>query len=120
MGLYNFQERFVPKIMRGEKTHTIRAKRRNPDKPGNTLHLYVGLRRRGAALLMRVPCAKVEHIRIRRRPQGVYIEGQLLSADECELLAQRDGFTHFAEMMEFWRGRLPFEGNIIHWKYPHA
>jgi hypothetical protein len=22
-----------------------------------------------------------------------------------------------AEMMEFWKGRLPFEGHIIHWAY---
>jgi hypothetical protein len=27
MGLYNFEERFVPKILAGEKTHTIRAVR---------------------------------------------------------------------------------------------
>jgi uncharacterized protein YqfB (UPF0267 family) len=38
MGLYNFQSRFVPKILAGEKTHTIRAVRANPDKPGNVLH----------------------------------------------------------------------------------
>ena len=56
MGLYNFQRRFVPKILAGENTHTIRGVRANPDKPGNILHLYTGLRRKGATLLMRVPC----------------------------------------------------------------
>ena len=40
MGLYNFKSQFVPAILSGTKTHTIRAVRANPDKPGNTLHLY--------------------------------------------------------------------------------
>jgi hypothetical protein len=33
MGLYNFQARFVTKILAGEKTHTIRGVRANPDDP---------------------------------------------------------------------------------------
>jgi hypothetical protein len=34
---------------------------------------------------------------------------------ECEALARRDGFENFAEMMEFWKDRLPFRGHIVHW-----
>ena len=64
MGLYNFQSRFVPKVLAGEKTHTIRAARANPDKPGNTLHLYTGLRHKGTRLLMRTTCTKAEQIEI--------------------------------------------------------
>jgi hypothetical protein len=114
MGLYNFQKRFVPKILAGEKTHTIRAIRANPDKPGNTLHLYTGLRQKGAKLLMRVPCVKVEDILI-TPGHVVRIGGEYLAGDECEALARRDGFDSFAEMMQFWDGRLPFQGQIIHW-----
>ncbi len=44
MGLYNFKARFVPFVLDGSKTHTIRAKRRYPAKPGDTLYLYTGLR----------------------------------------------------------------------------
>jgi hypothetical protein len=46
-----------------------------------------------------------------------------LDADERNSLAWRDGFRSrghdeaFAEMMEFWAGRLPFRGHIIHWRY---
>lgn len=115
MGLYNFQPRFVPKIRSGEKTHTIRAIRINPDKPGNTLHLYIGLRTRSVELLMRVPCTKVETISI-DEDQQVQIGGEYLALDEREALARRDGFDNFAEMMRFWNGRLPFYGHIIHWK----
>ena len=118
MGLYGFQKRFVPFILSGEKTHTIRAIRANPDKPGNTLHLYTGLRRKGARLLMRVPCVKVEGIVI--TPGGmIRIADQWLEDDEREALARRDGFEDFASMIRFWRepkDRLPFHGHIIHWR----
>jgi len=131
LGLYNFQRRFVPKILSGDKTHTIRGLRAHPDKPGNLLHLYTGLRQKGARLLMRVPCLRVEEIEIRREialvdpPSGdawsvntVIVGGVRLSLDERESLARRDGFENFAEMMKFWDGRLPFRGHIIHWQFP--
>lgn len=114
MGIYNFQSRFVPKILSGEKTHTIRSVRANPDRPGNLLHLFTGLRQKGAKLLMRVPCVKVEEIEI--TPLGVKIDDVVLDASEEEALARRDGFANFAEMMSFWEDRLPFRGHIIHWR----
>lgn len=72
-----------------------------------------------------------------------YGEGQLvrggfveLTPDERDLLAFRDGFRPpgvltgvtstgnciphtgaFGEMMRFWSGRLPFEGQIYHWDF---
>ncbi len=126
MGLYNFQDRFVPFILDGRKRHTIRAKRKNPDKPGNTLYLYRGLRRKGAKLLMRVPCVKVQEILIDTPYPDhevmlpwdvtVTIDGVGLGADELERLASADGFRSWEEMVCFWDGRLPFEGHIIHWK----
>lgn len=125
MGLYNFQPRFVPYILDGSKTHTIRAERVNPDKPGNTLHLHSGLPHRGAKCLMRVPCVKVESIVIAATSMvengaplgvGVCVDGNPLTRDECEQLAKREGFASFEEMMAFWKGRLPFRGSIIHWK----
>lgn len=117
MGLYNFQPRFVPMILAGKKTHTIRATRANPDKPGNTLHLYTGLRQKGAKLLMRVPCVKVEVIVITDTPlRRIVLDGTLLNFDEEEALAQKDGFTSFSEMLKFWDGRLPFKGHVIHWR----
>lgn len=128
MGLYNFQKRFVPFILSGEKTHTIRADRANPDKPGNKLYLYTGLRTKGAKRLAVVYCVKVEQIRIWREPVellegcgdatpfAVSIDGVVLDYSEKEQLARRDGFSSFAEMMTFWDGRLPFRGHIIHWR----
>lgn len=130
MGLYNFQPRFVPFIKAGTKKHTIRKKRKHPDKPGNTLHLYTGLRLKPikgvsqAKLILRATCVKVEVIEIWQTQAGevdpmytaVRIDGCDLSPDEKTQLARRDGFSDFHEMMNFWDGRLPFEGHIIHWK----
>lgn len=125
VGLYNFQKRFVPFILSGEKTHTIRGRRVNPDKPGNTLHLYTGLRQKGARLLMRVACSKVEDISIRIvttdkhlgiQSYEVAIDGIVLDESEAVALSRRDGFSSFQEMMKFWQGRLPFEGQIVHWR----
>jgi hypothetical protein len=115
MGLYNFKPRFVPFILDLSKRHTIRAKRRYPDKPGNTCHLFTGLRTKNVQLLMRAPCVKVEDIRISER-RVVLIEGVALDEEECERLARCDGFSSFEEMATFWKGRLPFVGDLIHWK----
>ena len=120
MGIYNFQQRFVPMILTGRKTHTIRAHRVHPDKPGNILHLYIGLRRPGAALLMRAACTAVEEIEIGITPGNdrvVRINGVALDDGEADALALRDGFKNFADMMAFWDGRLPFKGQIIYWQY---
>lgn len=114
MGLYNFRSRFVPLILNGSKTHTIRGDRKRADKPGNTMHLYTGLRQKGAQLLMRVPCIRVESIDIDREQQ-VFLGEEQLSLDECEAMAVRDGFSSFADMMTFWKGRLPFHGHVYHW-----
>ena len=113
MGLYNFMPRFVDPILRGEKTHTIRARRRYPDRPGSTMHLYTGLRQKGARLLMRRLCVKVQDIEI--TVGGVTLDGVRLDADEREALARSDGFASWGEMLWFWDGRLPFKGNVFHW-----
>lgn len=122
MGLYGFHKRFVPFIESGAKTHTIRKTRQSIDKPGSTMHLYTGLRQKGAKLIARVPCVKVENILI--TPGGVVrIDGLYLDESESELLARRDGFENFASMLDFWRSpknRLPFHGKIFHWKWNHA
>lgn len=70
---------------------------------------------------MRVSCVRVEDIVITNTPlPRIVIAGQLLDLDEEEVIARRDGFENFADMIEFWVGRLPFRGQIIHWTVPDA
>jgi hypothetical protein len=126
MALYNFKKQFVPMILSGEKGHTIRAKRARATRPGEMLHLYTGLRQKGAQLLMRTVCTKVEEISIRggfvgsitTRPLFIAIDGVMLSLDESERLARSDGFADLVDMCRFWQGRTPFLGDIIHWSFP--
>lgn len=127
MGLYNFQARFVPFILSGKKKHTIRSRRAHPDKPGNTLHLYSGLRTKKAQLLMRATCTRVEEIVITEIAEistpgfiRVVLAGHELDLSECRQLAIRDGFKSFTEMVAFWRQHraLPFRGHVIHWSKP--
>jgi hypothetical protein len=129
VGIYSFEKRFVPFILAGTKKHTIRDLRKYPDKAGNTLHLYQGLRTEKAKLIKRVKCVKIEEISIEQSgtlwPQyTVRIDGNMLDKSECEALARRDGFENFRDMISFWvhpkgkrkKSRLPFRGQIIHWR----
>jgi hypothetical protein len=114
VGLYNFQVRFEEPILSGRKFHTIRAYRKHRDKPGDVMHLYVGLRRPGARLLGRPSCAWTSDITIRRNGR-ILVNGRELNGPERGELAWRDGFDDHAEMMSFWTGRLPFNGQILGW-----
>ena len=114
--LLGFKRRFAPHIEAGRKTHTIRGKRKRPPRVGEICHCYVDPRQRTMRLLGRWPCIKVEHIEI-SADHEVEINGVRLSVRQRESLARRDGFTSFAEMMQFWKGRLPFTGDIIHWEW---
>jgi hypothetical protein len=126
MPLLNFKAQFVEPIQSGRKHHTIRATRKVPVKRGDLLYLYSGLRQKGAFRILPEPvkCTKVEGIDIIDLGYGI---GHLirtdqgdgliqLQHDECERLAVADGFDNLACMMKFWEGRLPFVGQIIHWK----
>lgn len=138
MPLLNFKPIFVQPIRDGTKAHTIRADRKHPIKVGDTLHLYCGLRRKGAYRILPKPvtCTKVQAIQIHICPlcngdgerccssthyeschtHEIIVDEILLSRDEREQLARCDGFDDFSKMMAFWEGRLPFKGQIIHWR----
>lgn len=129
MGLYNFKRCFVPLILDGTKRHTIRAPRRHPDRPGAVMHLYTGLRRPGARLLFRAPCAVVQEIAL--TDDGLlFLDGRVRPGPVCDRLAWEDGFRPgdateddpygaFFAMLRYWREAhvLPFEGHIYHWDY---
>ncbi len=128
--LLGFKRRFAPFVEEGSKTHTIRGERKIAPRVGEICHCYVDPRQKTMRLLGRFECVKVEEISIiNGRFAGrteVQVGDEWLSPDECNALAWRDGFRSlgpeqaFAEMLEFWDGRLPFKGTIIHWKFPGA
>lgn len=119
MPLLNFQSRFVDDIRLGRKLHTIRARRKHPIKAGDSLYLYCGARTARCFKILPEPvkCSRVESIEINAKTTGmVTLAGVPLTYDEREQLAVADGFRNWDEMLAFWDGRLPFEGNIIHWR----
>lgn len=134
--LLGFKKRFIPFVEEGSKTHTIRAKlKRGSRQAGEICHCYTGLRQKGARLLGRWKCLKVEPILIfegRDHAVSVIIGDVELSADEKNALAWRDGFRGrgkeqaFSEMVDYWAslhpqaGPLEFQGDLIHWQYEAA
>lgn len=128
------QPQFHPMIRDGSKPFTIRAYR-NGDRQwraGDTVHLFEKPRQKGMKLIAEFRCTAVQDIMISRLG-AVAIADTLLSEDEKDLLAWKDGFRPagstetncagcFALMLRFWnrhklRKKEWFYGNIIHWKY---
>jgi hypothetical protein len=131
--LLGFKRQFVPYIREGSKRHTIRDRRSRRPKAGEICHNYCGLRQKGAELLGRWPCVKVQEIRVALRyshpsPLVVEIDGVQLSPDEVEALFFADGFRSrsghsfpaTSEAAAFWKGKLAkadFVGDLIHWDF---
>jgi hypothetical protein len=103
--LLNFHPRFVPMILDGSKSHTIRAARAREPKVGEICHCYTGLRHKGAKLLGRWPCVKVEWVEMYEcgdgrfsviltngAPYGPGSYHHELGQDEKNMFAWVDGF----------------------------
>ena len=137
MPAYSFQKQFVEPVETGAKTHTIRGKRKNRPKPGQMFYAYYAMRTKQCRKLLQSVITRVQDITIEqgervedrnvREGMIVYwnipiitIDGEKLALDEAETLARRDGFSDLLEMSDFWPPeRLPFEGDIIHWRFPN-
>lgn len=128
--LLGFKRRFAPFVEEGSKTHTIRdrGKRRSFIAGKDVCDCYVDPRRETMRLLGRWPCTRVQEVRIFEHKSAtngvsVFVCGVGLDHDEKNSLAWRDGFRSngrdgaFVEMLSFWKGRLPFVGDMIHWDY---
>lgn len=120
--LLNFQKEFVPLVEAGLKPHTIRARRvdgRDP-LPGDTLHLYTGLRTKACRLLRREPCQYTAEVTIQPSAGDVHhvlLGGRPLDQDEVETLARVDGFASGTEFVHYFQEQygLPFTGLLIGW-----
>jgi len=127
MPAFNFQKRFASKIELGEKTQTIRNRRKDRRDPqvGQTAYLYFGMRTKSCRKLGEGKITSVETLTIKLNGYcaDVYIEavgygqGFPLNYREMENLAKADGFENFDEMY-MWFAKthgLPFYGFLIKW-----
>jgi hypothetical protein len=139
MGAYSFKKRFVPFVEDGSKTHTIRGKRKHPDKPGSTFHGFYAMRTKQCRKIIEAPVLRVEDIVIDPPCCEIWVAETKLNLDECDALAWRDGFRYpvddtflshgpggpvggeFGMMLLFWAQEneafTRWNGDIIHWDY---
>jgi hypothetical protein len=116
MPAYSFKERFIPLIKSGDKTQTIRNKRKGQAKPGDTVYLYFGMRTKWCTKIGEGICTNVEEITIDKNGT-VKINGKRLYEAQKYGLSIADGFQNWQEMLGWWRitNGLPFTGDIIYW-----
>jgi hypothetical protein len=62
MPAYSFQKQFVPRIESGDKTHTIRGKRKNRPRPGQTFYGYYAMRTKQCRKLIQSVITRVQDI----------------------------------------------------------
>lgn len=121
MPAYNFQRQFVPMILDGSKSHTIRKARKRPTKPGDVIKMFVGLRTKNCFQFAEVPCVKTEPILIKpwqseawiwhpEEPGDLhYVEGKeigsyrLLNPEEVNDMAHHDGFEDVYDFFDFFK-----------------
>lgn len=121
MVAYSFKPRFEAPIVDGSKAQTIRADRRRHARPGETLQLYTGMRTKSCRLIGLATCRAVVPIRIDL--EGGRIESDrgtnMSTVEELDYFAQRDGFSGWSDMLDFWRREHPraavWSGMLILW-----
>ncbi|MDP1763063.1 MAG: hypothetical protein Q8L07_04180 [Sediminibacterium sp.] len=84
MPAYSFQQRFVPFVKDGSKPHTVRNRRKNFCKIGDTCYLYYGLRTKWVTKLGESPCINTHSIAIDNF-LGILFYSRLLNNQELYL-----------------------------------
>jgi hypothetical protein len=121
MPAFNFKHRFARKVETGEKRHTVRAPRKDGQrpKPGTMFYGYEGMRTKKCRKLLASLIIAVQDIVIEENGRFL-IGGRWLPVDDAHAFAVADGFTSATEMYEWFKAEhgLPFVGHLIHWEYP--
>jgi hypothetical protein len=130
MHVLMYEPRFVPLVRRGDKTHTIRPRRKRPIRTGDAIahRCWRGVAYRSKQRQINQGFAtRVLRIHIGRWASGeAWIEiipapfaaGHVLSREEAIDLARCDGFDSAEEFLR-WREAaygLPWSGELIQWR----
>ncbi|HMG94378.1 MAG TPA: hypothetical protein VK589_30165 [Chryseolinea sp.] len=123
MAALSFKQRFAGKIRNGQKRQTIRAIRKYPITPGETLYLYVGQRTKHCEKLREVKCSHTKPISIYFNVvvDRIVIDNTLTLDELMDLdwFAKSDGFRDWNDMRDFWienhPGKGSFHGQLITW-----
>lgn len=132
MVAYSFQRRFVPAILDGSKTHTLRGPRRRYAREGEAMQLYAGMRTRQCRLIARATCNRFFGVVLKfsayqcfalfdvvEQEPGVWKRrGRLRRMGDPDAFARSDGFEDIDDMGRWWRdnhGVTSWEGFLIGW-----
>jgi hypothetical protein len=116
MPAYNFNPIFASPVECGWKKQTIRAKRKNRPRVGQTSYCFTGMRtkkcqRLGAWEILRV-------VDVHMLPNAIFLDGQVFRhRHNLDSFAKKDGFHSWVEM-RIWFNRthgLPFNGDLVLW-----
>jgi hypothetical protein len=124
MPALSYHKQFAPAVEAGRKLQTIRAMRKVPIKPGDTLYHYTGMRTKACRRLGVSTCRSANQIDIIRwnGQRGVFLQDcpaitqRRLSNEEIRELAYRDGFASDVDFYAwFISENAHFTGQLITW-----
>jgi hypothetical protein len=121
--LLGFKKRFVEPIQKGTKIHTFRELPKRMPKPGETLHMYTGLRTKHCELICKdykLKSLQKLLILFESYDPTVFVDGKRLTWHVRQDMYVNDGFADYVDFNAFWNWnqkdeRKSFEGVIIHW-----
>lgn len=129
--ILSFKDKFVEKILSGEKIHTIREDKHHRWKPGNKIHFATGIRTKNYKQFFEGECKSVQRIIIKCvwdvcPNVTVFIDGKELKAEQLISLVKNDGFNTYnfmgLNLQDFFEFFFPvmgkdkiYVGIIIHW-----
>lgn len=117
--ILSFKKQFKPKILSGEKIHTIREDKHDRWKAGRVMQQATGARTKKYKCFNETFCTGTQIIEITWVKHGVgramivKIDGRQLSVKELHELSVNDGFDLFHYFVEWFH--QDFIGKIIHW-----
>ena len=121
MPAFNFQKQFAADVESGKKHQTIRAKRKDGQRPmiGQTAYLYTGMRHSSCRKLGEHPITNVQDLFISEKEVLLEMFGvpTPMGSWELEKIALADGFENRRELLRYIKETygLPFEGDLIKW-----
>lgn len=115
----SFMKRFVPRVERGEKLHSIRPRRANLGQwmPGKTVHLFFAMRTKYCRRIGRGVITELRDVVI--FDTHLEIDGAAITAAaDLDAFARADGFASWNDFLLFFGDYygLPWEGHLIKWR----
>jgi hypothetical protein len=118
MPAFNFKLQFAESVANGKKHQTIRKKRKNRPRVGQTAYCFTGMRTLNCRLLRKGEIVKVASVRIECSGVLLYGSPSITYKPDLDSFAKKDGFISWAGMLHWFEAQhgLPFIGDLIEWK----